>query len=63
VSNDRYNASHCVDNTAYQAINNVDEERRVKKLMSNLLYIVNLAGYEVVGRITIQNKKTGKIWR
>ena len=61
--NDFYNASHCADSTAYQAIENVDEEIRVKRLIGHILYIINLAGYHLEGRITLTNKKTGKTWR
>lgn len=63
MNNDRYNGSGCRDNTAFEAINNIDEERKVKKLILTIFYIVGLAGYEVEGRITLRNKRTGKLWR
>ena len=61
--NDYYNSEHYPNPTEYHALNNIDEERRVIKLVSVLLYIINLAGYELEGRITLRNKKTGKGWR
>lgn len=63
MDNEKYNGSRCKDLTAYQALNNIDEEHKVKKLILTILYIVNLAGYEVEGRITLRNKRTGKLWR
>lgn len=63
MSNEYFNASHCADSTAYHAIANVDEEARVKRLIGHLLYVINLAGYQLEGRITLVNKKTGKTWR
>jgi hypothetical protein len=63
----RRNASGCWDLTAYEAIRNVDREadaeRRYKKLLSTIFYICDLAGFHIEGRITIRDKKTGKVWR
>lgn len=63
----RRNASGCMDLTAYEAIRNVDREadaeRRCKKLLSTIFYICDLAGFHIEGRITIKDKKTGKVWR
>jgi len=56
------------DPTAYQAIKKVSEEGkpeedlRVSKLLYTIFNICELAGFRVVGRITIVSKKTGKIW-
>ena len=63
MDNEKFNGSGCRDYTAYEAINNIDEERRVKKLILTIFYIVGLAGYEVEGRIALRNKRTGKLWR
>ena len=63
MNNDKFNGSRCKDLTAYQALNNIDEERKVKKLILTIFYIVSLAGYEVEGRIALRNKRTGKLWR
>lgn len=64
----RYNASGCKDLTAYEALKNVEREERekeakVKRLLTVLLYIVDLAGFRVEGRIVLKDKKTGKVWR
>lgn len=65
----RRNASGYMDMTAYQAIRNIehqeaaDAEARYKKLLSTIFYICDLAGFHIEGRITIKDKKTGKVWR
>lgn len=58
-----FNSSHYKDFTAYEALKNVENEERVKKLLSTIFYIVNLAGFRIEGRIALKDKKTGKIWR
>jgi hypothetical protein len=58
---DKYNDSHCKDMTAYEAIENVSaEEKRVAELIRVLKYIVNVSGFEVIGRIGLRNKATGR---
>lgn len=63
----RRNASGCMDLTAYEALRNIEQEAlaeaRYKKLLSTIFYICDLAGFHIEGRITIKDKKTGKIWR
>lgn len=63
----RRNASGYMDMTAYKAIEKADREieaeARYKKLLSTIFYICDLAGFHIEGRITIKDKKTGKIWR
>lgn len=63
----RYNASGCLDLTAYQAIEKADREAeaeaRYKKLLNTIFYICDLAGFHIEGRITIKDKKSGKVWR
>lgn len=65
----RYNASGCRDDTAYQALKNIEREQdradteRIKKLLATIFYICDLAGFLVEGRISLRDKKTGKIWR
>lgn len=64
----RRNASGYMDPTAYEAIRNIEREeaeaeKRYKKLLSTIFYICDLAGFHIEGRLTIKDKKTGKIWR
>lgn len=62
------NASGYVDLTAYGAIKNankvtLEESTRFHNLLDTLFYIIELAGFEVQGRIVLKDKKTGKTWR
>jgi len=58
------NSEGYTDLTAYQAIKNVDkEDEKFQKLLHTIFDICELAGFEIEGRITLVNKKTGRIWR
>ena len=60
----RKNASGCNDPTAYNAIQNIDEEEEeFKKLFRTLRYICNVAGFEFDGRICIRNKESGRVYK
>jgi hypothetical protein len=63
----RRNASGCMDLTSYEAIRNIERdeyaEKRYKKLLTTIFNICELAGFSIVGRLEIRDKKTGKIWR
>ena len=66
------NAEGCADPTAGGAWNNIREKERRKEaarmaVISNLIPILKqtaeLAGFEVVGRIALRDKATGKEYR
>lgn len=63
----KLNASGCKDMTDFKALQNVTREEkdkvRLEKLLTTIFYICDLAGFRIDGRITFQDKKTGKIWR
>ena len=67
MNKDKYNKSGYKDLTAYYAIQNIEREEketeRRKKLLSTIFYIADLAGYRIEGRISLKDKKSGKIWR
>lgn len=53
------------DPTAYHALRNIQaaedsENKRIAALIWTLKYIIGLAGYELVGKIQLRNKLTGK---
>lgn len=59
-----YNPSGCKDLTPYEAIRNVEkEEKRVKKVITTILNICDLAGFRLEGRIVLKDNRTGKVWR
>lgn len=64
------NASGYSDPTAGNAIKNVEmdlssqnDDERFFKLLHTIFDICDLSGFHVEGRITIVDKKTGRIWR
>lgn len=64
---DRRNAEGYVDPTAYAALKSiVNDERAEKKaayLISVLKYIIRESGFELVNRIELKHKRTGRIFR
>ena len=66
ANNPKKNAEGYSDMTPHNAVKNVErqnERMRVSKLVRTIFYICNLAGFEVVNRIELKDRKTGKIWR
>ena len=58
------NASGYSDPTACKAIRKADHDReRMMKLLDVIFTICDYAGFRVAGRIPLEDKKTGKIWR
>lgn len=64
MSDTKYNASHALDPTAYKAIKEADHQPQkisdTVKIIKDLLAILDL---ELVGRIEIKDKKTGRKWK
>lgn len=60
----KHNAHGYSDPTAYAAMKTIDdEEKRISKLVKTLSSVCELAGFEIEGRVTLVDKRTGKIWR
>lgn len=58
------NGSGCYDPTAYKAIKKADVEReRLTRLLDVIFTICEYAGFHVEDRITLKDKRTGKIWK
>lgn len=59
------------DPTANKAISKItkedlarmDEEDRFYNLLDTLHYIIDLAGFDVEGRIVLKDRTNGKVWR
>ena len=59
------NPSGCLDLTAYEAIKNIekeekDEYERCSKVSRMIFDLCELAGFSVIGRINLKDKRTGK---
>lgn len=63
--NPKYNQSGCADPTAYEAISQVIKEeteldKKVHNLINVLKFIIDWAGFKLISRIEIRDKKTRK---
>lgn len=64
TKSNRTNAMGYLDPTASTAIANVTEEEKSLNLLVYVLkYIIDRAGFELVGRIVLKNKKSGRVYR
>ena len=68
MSDSRRNAEGYLDVTAYLGTKSViqeenEAERKNKDLIHTFRPLADMAGFEIVGRITIKHKKTGRIFR
>lgn len=58
------NASGCPDPTAYQAIKNVEAvDRQAGKFIKVIFLIADLTGFEIIGRIQIKHRKSGRMYK
>lgn len=57
------NDSGCLDPTAYKAITHTDfEDKRADELFTTIIHMCRLAGFEIVGNVILENKKSGRTW-
>ena len=61
--NEKKNKEYYDDLTAYEALKNVETEQRANKLVAVLKYIIKVSGFELVKRIHLRDKKTGKEYK
>lgn len=68
TSNPYKNSEQYPDPTAHDAIKNIEEKEKAEqarfgKFIHTVLCMCDIAGYEVQGRITLIDKKSGRIWK
>lgn len=74
VSDPRKNGSGCWDFTAFDAIKNIEKEELtldqklherylLNRLLKSIFSLCDCAGFKIIGRIVLQDKKTGKIYK
>ena len=62
----RRNGSGCWDLTAYEAIKNIEGDEdyeRAKKLIKTLQNMSHLADFEILNRMVLKDKRTGRIYK
>lgn len=57
------NSEGYVDPTAHQAVVNMDTDKRANELVHVLKYIIRHSGFELVERLQIRDKKTGRVYK
>lgn len=68
MSNPKKNAEGYADPTAYAALAPVireesEQQKQVNSLIYILKYIINLAGFDLLNRIELHDRKTGRDYR
>lgn len=68
MSNPKFNSEGYYDPTAYEGMKPIIKEeaiqqKRVSELVQVLKYIIDKAGFEILNRIALKDKKTGKEYR
>lgn len=51
------------DPTAGTALQNIESEIRVKKLLKMIFELCELSGFRLEGRLTLVDKRTNKVWK
>lgn len=64
----RYNPSGAYDPTAHEALTDVfseenETDRRTQVLIRAIKHIIDLAGYDMLNRIELRERKTGRTYR
>lgn len=66
------NSEGYMDLTAYEAISNIERERlsaqddadaRCSRLVRSIKTLIDLSGFDLVARIEIKDRKTGRLYR
>lgn len=68
VGNPRLNSEGYYDPTAYEGLKPVIREdaavqNKLNKLITALKLVIDLAGFELIGRIQVRHRKSGKEFR
>ena len=68
MSNPKFNSEGYYDPTAYDGLKPIireeaHQQKRVSELVQVLKYIVDKAGFVMVNRVALKDKKTGKEYR
>lgn len=62
IKAEKKNAEGYSDPTAFEALNRLDEDTKVHKIMKIIFMLLDLTGFYMDGRITLVSKKTGRTW-
>lgn len=58
------NGSGCPDPTAYRGEKAIQmEEQRVADLVKNIRYVARMAGFDIINRVELRDRKTRRIYK
>ena len=67
------NLEHYIDLTAYEALKNLEKERKIlkkkeddkrfRRVLTSIFNICEMSDFEIQGRIVLKDNKTGKIYK
>lgn len=60
AENEYLNNEHYPDITAAKAIQNIEADKRASELIFILKYIIRQSGFELIDRVKLYDKKTGR---
>ena len=69
MDRDRMNGSGCIDNTAFEAVSHVTREEKLRRdeaahaLIKEAKALIRSKDFDVIGRIAIRGRHTGKEYR
>lgn len=68
MNNPKFNSEGYYDPTAYEALKPIIkddsiQQKRVNDLVFVLKYIIDKAGFEILNRVALKDKKTGKEYK
>lgn len=69
MDRDRMNGSGCIDNTAFEAVSHVTHEEKLRRdnaaheVIKETKALIRGRGFDVIGRIAIRDRHTGKEYR
>lgn len=64
MNDTKYNASHALDPTAHKAIKEADKQpQKISDAVNIIKDLLTILDLELIGRIEIKDKKTGRKWK
>lgn len=63
MNTDRRNAEWYDDPTAFSALENIESRERAKKLMDEIIFLIQANDFELVERIQLYDRRTGRVYK
>lgn len=63
MAKEHQNSEGYADPTAFHALKNIEDEKKVSELVFVLKWIINKSGFDLIERIHLRDRKNGKIYK